>query len=121
MEISTKGYKRRARKILRRLGENSDPYHSLLDEIKYWIRGGRISPVDVGTSEAELEKFRVENHKSLAAIYLEKIRAGESRDLFVIYFRDEVRKGGFSLADIGTSREELIVFCPWIPGNLTLS
>jgi len=110
---SVKGQKRSVRKGLRylRVG-GADPYHEVLQRIVQNIARGRFSLESVSTSKDELERFRVENHKTLARIYLLKIRRGESSDLFGFYLKDEVRKGGFSLAEINTNREELFVLCP---------
>jgi len=118
--LSVQGYKIRIRKGLRYLRRCRDPYHLILQEVKRCIKQSKLPLSAVSTNEAELEKFRIENHKSLAKIYLEYMRKGENLDLFVIYLRDEVKKGDFSLVDIGTSKKELVDFCPWIPGNLTL-
>lgn len=119
-ELSVQEHKTRIRRGLRHLRKCPDPYHRVLDAVKSCIKKSKLPLFAVGTNKKELEKFRVGNHKSLARIYLGHVRKGENPDLFVIYLRDEVKKGGFSLAEIGTSRKELVGFCPWIPGNLTL-
>jgi len=48
------------------------------------------------------------NHKQEAQKWLEYLRAGtDNYDMPLEYLREEVRKGGFTLEDIGTSEEEL--------------
>ena len=50
----------------------------------------------------------MENEHKTAAMYLGYLRKGTTQyDSFISYLRREVQNGGFSLADIGTSEEEI--------------
>lgn len=75
------------------------------------LEKGGISLADIGTSEEEIAKLQLDNSKSRARKHLEVLRRKpryENHNDFLIFLRGEISKGGFSLAAIGTSEEELV-------------
>ncbi len=76
--------------------------------IREELRKGSLSFADIGTSEEELEELRVKGCKIAAQELLGFLRSGTDQyDFFIGLVREEARRGNFSLADIGTSEEEL--------------
>ena len=74
------------------------------------IEDGGFSLEDIGTSKEEVERFRIEDCKGTARFYLKQLR--EHSSFFALRLvREEVKSGGFSLKDIGTSEEEIQEFC----------
>ncbi|MEX0918619.1 MAG: hypothetical protein WDZ85_01490, partial [Candidatus Paceibacterota bacterium] len=74
-------------------------------------RKGNLSLADIGTSEEELAELWVKGCTTKAHKWLGHLRNGTDQyDSFIGYVREEARKGNLSLADIGTSEEELASF-----------
>lgn len=78
-----------------------------------WLREdvlhGHLTLTDIGTSEKELEELRVKCHKASAINWLGSLRTRTNKVQIIGFIREDVRKGGFALVDIGTSEEELRV------------
>jgi hypothetical protein len=93
------------------LRNGSTQYDLLIEYVRQEALKGNFSLADIGTSEEELEELRVKGCMTVAQESLGFLRNGTSQyDLFIEYVRKEARKGNFSLADIGTSEEELASF-----------
>jgi len=74
-------------------------------------RKGNLSLADIGASEKGLEQLRVKNCEFTARKWLGFLRDGSDQcELKIECILENVRKGGFSLASIGTSEEELESF-----------
>jgi len=100
-----------ARRYLDYLRKGSDQYDTYIRYVREEVRKGGFTLEDIGTSEEELEELRVMGCKVSARKYLDYLRKGSDQyDTYIRYVREEVRKGGFTLEDIGTSEEELESF-----------
>lgn len=87
-------------------------FGSILNNLRDDIRGGEFTLAEIGTSEEELCILQVKNCKKNAQKWLNRLRGedGKKNDYpwrIADYLRHWIRKGGLSLADIGTSEEEL--------------
>lgn len=97
-----------AQEWLNYLRDGTDMYDSFIGHLRKEIDRGNLSLADIGTSEEELEQLRVKGCKVSAQNWLSYLRDGvDAYDFFVGRLRKEVSKGNLSLADIGTSEEEL--------------
>ncbi len=108
MEKKQNKHKKEAQKCLNYLREGTDSYDYFLDCLRREVENGGFSLADIGTSEEELEELRVKSCKISAQRWLKDLREGT--ELYSSYHRfllKRVKAGGFSLADIGTSEEEL--------------
>jgi len=101
-------HKVQAQKWLEHLRSGTDQYESFLKYLHEEVQKGGFTLKDIGTSEEELEQLRVKGCKTSAQKWLEYLRSGADQyDSFLKYLREEVQKGGLTLKDIGTSKEEL--------------
>jgi hypothetical protein len=63
---------------------------------------------DIGTTEAEIEQWRVRGHKATAQHWLKHLRrGGPETHAFARNVRRELEQGGLTLAEISTSEAEL--------------
>ena len=104
-----------ARRSLDELRRNSSIYRHerLIDSIRTKARKGDFSLTDIGTSEDELEKLLVKGSKVTARMWLDELRSDSSierHEALIDCIREEAISGNFSLADIGTSEDELASF-----------
>ncbi len=110
--VSIDAHKTEAKKHLKRLREGTELYDARLERLHSEVSKGGFTFKDIGTNEEELERLRVKSHKILAHKYLGWIRNRnelyhETYDRYFERLHSEVSKGGFTLEDIGTSKEEL--------------
>ena len=104
-------YVKDANQWLNHLRAGTSQYDAFIGYVREEARKGNLSLADIGTSEEELEELRVKGCATAANQWLNHLRAGTSQyDAFIGYVREEARKGNLSLADIGTSEEELSSF-----------
>lgn len=90
------------------LRSGTDQYDACIRFIHEDARKGNFSLLSIGTSEEELEELRVKGCEIAARKWLGYLRNDTKyHHLFIECFREEVRKGNFSLLSIGTSEEEL--------------
>lgn len=84
---------------------------SPVDDIEVVLRDLKIAglkPEAIGTSDEELELLRVEAHRHMASLFLDRLHSGSDEPLVDLFWIDEyLRGGGLSYADVGTSGEEL--------------
>jgi len=103
-------HREEAEKWLRILRNGTDHY-GFIGYVRDEASEGGFSLEDLGTSDAELEKLRVKSCKIRAQKCLGYLRDGNDKfGLLPDIIRAELRSGGFSLADIGTSEKELVSF-----------
>ena len=103
-----KRYINEALKWLIYLRMGNDRCNSMIDSIRDIVREGKLSLTDIGTSEEELEQLRVKGCKVAALKWLGFLRnITGHHNSFVAFLREEVHNGSLSLADLGTSEEEL--------------
>ncbi len=116
-ELRVKGCKAAAHMWLDFLRHGASRYDSCICYVREEATKGNLSLADIGTNEEELEELRVKGCKTVAYMWLGYLRNGTSQhDSCIHYVREEARKGGFSLADIGTSKEELASFSKTVTG-----
>jgi hypothetical protein len=90
------------------LREGVQEYESFTRYVREEVRNAGLTLADVGTSEEELKQLWVKGSKVAANAWLSRLRAGTDQyEPFIAYLRDEIRNGGLTLADIGTSETEL--------------
>lgn len=128
-DLWIKSHKAEAHKWLARLRESIEPDRQFIDRVRSVVLKGNLSLADIGTSEKELEAFRVRSHKARAHKWLDRLRGNtkQARQWLLLrlhklvafhgdpksigrpvrYIREEVREGNLSLTDVGTSVEEL--------------
>lgn len=100
-----------ARRHLDTLRRGTDDYMSVQRYLYRDLRKGGLSLVDIGTSEEELTELCVKGCRIRAKMWFNALRTGLGEpNAMVKLIRDDLRKGGLSLADIGTSEEELSTF-----------
>ncbi len=108
------GCKTAAKLYLERLAAGTELYELSLKQIRHELEKGGLTVSDIETTEAELEKYRVEGCKTAALIWLGLLReqgAGAVGSAnHVNFLRRELQKGGLSLADINTTEDELASF-----------
>lgn len=92
--------------LLRRGVEN---FELILGYLRDEVERGGFALADIGASEEELLGFKVNGHKIVAQKWLDRLRKGtDEHPLRVVgYLSRQVKMGGFSLADIGTSKKEI--------------
>lgn len=79
-----------------------------VDEIRACLKEAGIPLEQAGTSEEELAKLLVEGYKAEAKVWLGYARNSSSDNSFNVFgVRDYAAKAGVTLAEIGTSEEEL--------------
>ena len=101
---------KRAVKSLERLREDFGGYRykKCLKHLRMVVRKSGLTLEDIGTSEEELETLRVKGCKELAERHLKRLREGiYNHESELQYLSREVKKGGLTLKDIVTSKEEL--------------
>src|SRR3990172_2095411 len=105
---------KRAVKSLERLREDFGGYRykKCLKHLRMVVRKSGLTLEDIGTSEEGLEKLRVNCCKKSAEEYLKDLREGiypynHTLGDTLECLRREVKNGGLTLEDIGTSEEEL--------------
>ncbi len=116
LQAKSKIAKSQIRKWLIILRCGTSIYHLLIvwirEDVHYW----GFSLAEIGTSEEELEKLRVLGCKTMAKELLDTLRKGTTNTIsninikyneLIHYIRSGVLKKNFSLAEIGTSEEEL--------------
>ena len=90
------------------LRNGTEMYDSFIGYLHREVGKGKLSLADIGTSEEELAKLRVKGAKTAAEKWLGYLRKGtDMYESFIGYLHREVGRGKLSLADIGTSEEEL--------------
>lgn len=99
-------------RALEQLGllRDDDPYYPALGHLLKVVKEGGFSLVDIGTSLEELKQLRTKCYKIDALAWLDLLRRDPSLyDVEIDFLREAVKKGRsrFSLADVGTSEEEL--------------
>ena len=90
-------------------GDSKYPQHIT----QFWgdLKNTGLSLVRFGVDEEKLEEFRILGIKTAAQEWLYCIRAKKYKyDVCIIFLRQELKNGGFSLADIGTTEEEILPF-----------
>ena len=103
-----KDHKGEARRALKYLRSGTDQYEGVLKHLREEVQRGGLTLKDIGTSEEELERLRVEGCKTSAQNTLKYLRSGTDQyEDSLKRLRKEVQKGGLTLKDIGTSEEEL--------------
>jgi uncharacterized membrane protein len=108
---SMNSYKKEAQEWLGFLRNGTSEYDPLIGYVREEAAKGNLSLADIGTSEEELAQLRVKGCMTAAQEWLGFLRNGASDyDLLIEYVREEATKGNLSLADIGTSEEELASF-----------
>lgn len=89
-------------------GDINEYNKDCLQFLREEIADGGLTLEDIGTSEKELEEFRIKIHRFSAKKYLEYLRDGtEQYKNYLQFLREEIAEGGLTLEDIGTSEEEL--------------
>jgi len=97
-----------ARECLNRLREKTGNYDHTLFFLRLLVWRQGVSLADIGTSEHELDELRLENSKYAAELCLDELRTGTLLyDHTLEKMRNHLRLGYWSLADIGTSKNEL--------------
>lgn len=106
--LMSKGHRIAAEKWLVFLRRGTE-FESFIDYLKRDCTDGGFSLADVGTNENELRALRIRCYREKAARRLEYLRRGCSSFTsdFVGYLKRDCAEGGLSLADVGTSEEEL--------------
>lgn len=107
----SKFHERYARRALERL-RKQEPVNSrgfwhdtTAKTLAGWLQDGNLTLEDIGSSEAELAKLRQEFYLDEARAGLEKFRSLRACNRDVLYI--PLREAGKTLADIGTSEDEL--------------
>ncbi len=107
-KLRVRGCKIAARECFRYLRSGTWHYEMYLDKLRREVRKGGLTLEDIGTTEEELEKLRVRGCKIAAEEWLWDLRFGtEHYEMCLDKLRRELRKGGLTLKDIGTTEEEL--------------
>lgn len=105
------GAKMCARMWLFNLRKGSDRYEHSLFNLREEVRKGNFTLMKIGTSEDELKRLRILGAKTAAKKWLSYLRRGSARsEHFATYIRKEARKGGLTLAEVGTTEDELSSF-----------
>ena len=96
------------------LRKGTEDFELIIGYLREDAKQEGFSLADIGTSEEELCAFRINGHKALACKWLSRLRAGHNEHPLRIagYIHWHAKKGGFSLADIGASEEELSRLAP---------
>jgi hypothetical protein len=90
------------------LRRGTSNYGGELRALRQQLTNGGLTLADIGTSEEELEQLRVLGCKTVATNHLNNLRRGSSSlDYELRGLRQQLTNGGLTLADIGTSEEEL--------------
>ena len=96
---------------LHRLRGGTILYDGLIGRVRKEAREGNFSLADIDTSEDELAQLRIRGFKISARHWLCLLREGtEICRWYIGRIRKAAREGNFSLADIGTSEDELASF-----------
>lgn len=112
-ELRIKGCKSSAEFYLSYLRKGSPDYKICFEMINMGLKDGSLSLNDIGTDEKELEELRIKGCKASAEKYLSFLRNSSIQyKYWVERIREELKKGNFSLADIGTDEEEIRSFAP---------
>jgi hypothetical protein len=102
------GIKGDARKQLKDLRDGSLLYEVSVFLLIHALEKGNLSLADIGTNDVELTKLYKLGAKTQAKKYLKDLRDGSTfYALDISFLRDALRKGGLTLADIGTSEAEI--------------
>lgn len=99
-----------AEKLLELLRKGNTLYNEAINYLQERALKGNFSLADIGTSKEEVEQLRINASITIAKDWLDAIRKGTtqlSHDLATEYVRETARNANLSLADIGTSEEEL--------------
>ncbi|MBI2022965.1 hypothetical protein HYT01_00170 [Candidatus Giovannonibacteria bacterium] len=101
--------KTEAQKLLNYLRTEVSGYELNLILLRQEVEKGGFPLAAIGTSEEELEEFRVSGCKVDSQELLEVLRRGgeEYDPALPDAIRNAVERGGLALTDIGTSEEEL--------------
>ena len=108
---SLKDPKAKARTTLAVL--RKEPSYAWIDLLRSQVKAGHFSLADIGTSEEELKRFRVEVHRNDARHWLARLREGSGELYYIGFIRENMKGGSFSLEDIGTNEEEIAFFTRW--------
>lgn len=94
------------------LRNGTTQYEDIVRYIRRDVERAHLDLADIGTSEGELEKLCMLGVKIDAQVWLAILRRGSSQyEGIISHIRDDVKKGGLVLADIGTSEEEFQKLC----------
>lgn len=102
-------FRNNARKWLNRLRDGiNDEFTHDVNYVYNGIERGDYTLADIGTNEEELEVLRVKSCKNAVHSWLKSLRSDSGMpDLYIRMIYEKVAKEGFSLAEFGTSEEEL--------------
>ena len=107
-EFLTNGYKLLAQEDLHILRQETQHYSICLRRLRLVAQEGEFTLEEIGTSEEELEILRIKGHKILARQYLLYLRSETmNHRSFFEFLKTELKKGEFTLEEIGTNEEEL--------------
>lgn len=97
-----------AKKDLDQLRLGTADYEIYLNCLGYSMGDGSLSLADIGTDCKELEELCMKGYKLEAERSLEYLREGTSQyDFWLRHLQKELKKGDFSLADIGIDEKGL--------------
>lgn len=100
-----------ARRHLDTLRKGTDDYVSVQRYLYREVRKGGLSLADIGTSKEELGELCAKGCRIRAKMWLNALRTGLGEpNAMSQLIHEDLRKGELSLADIGTSEEELASF-----------
>jgi hypothetical protein len=101
-------YDKEIKKIVSSLEEGDVHYDGLIKWLKEEDKAGRISLTALGINEDKCVKFRKKGAKKSAQMWLESLRRGIflPNEILSLFFQ-EVKSGGLSLAELGTSEKEI--------------
>ena len=94
--------------VFRELRRGTENYTRCLQFLRAGVEKGDFTLESLGTDDAELRTLRVKGGKTAAWRRLETLNRGTTEyRLHLQALREEVRQGGFTLADLFTSEVEL--------------
>lgn len=103
---------RGAKRWLGCLRRGEYPYGLYIQLLRDEVKDGLFMLQDIGTSEAELGELCVKGAKVVAKVWLSHIRENPGHPACTRFLVQEIKSGGLTPADIGTTVEELIRLAP---------
>lgn len=113
-KLRVKGFKSAAMKFLCSLRNGSMWGDDIIDQVRKDLRRGKLSFADIGTSDTELKKLAIKGYAINARRLVDDLRryfpqdTNGNYDVHIIWrIRDLAHRGNCTLAEIGTSENEL--------------
>lgn len=103
---------KRAKTWLGCLRREEYPYNLYLQLLHEEVKDGRFMLDDIETSEEELEELCKKGAGVAAKVWLGHIQKNPGHPGYTHFLKEEIEKGCLTLADIGTTMEELFQLAP---------